>query len=134
MKSVIYMTATNPRIYYSGAIFQLGSKGPDTQLEDMTFQETSYIPHLSSNDKTIVSFIEENIVIRTHIPYVSPIHNKYPKRDYEDEINESFTAPRKCRPYCRCNACHMASRKAMDELDELELMSVCILTMPILIK
>jgi len=42
----------------------------------MKFQETSNIPHLSSNDTTIVSFTEENIAIRTHVPYVSPIPKK----------------------------------------------------------
>ena len=67
MKSVIYITATNPRVYYSGTIFQVDSKGPDT---DMTFQETN-IPHLSTNDTTIVSFTEENIVICTLVPYES---------------------------------------------------------------
>ena len=51
----------------------------------MTFWKTSNIPHLSYNDTTIVSFTEENIVIRTQIFYVSPILNKYPKSDYEDE-------------------------------------------------
>ena len=52
--------------------FKADSIGPDTQLRDMTFQETSNI----SNDTTIVSFTDENIVIRTHVPYVSP----FPKR------------------------------------------------------
>jgi len=86
----------------------------------MTFQETSNIPYLSSNNTTIVSFAEENIVICTHVPYVSPIPKKFPKRDYEEEINESYKPPRKCRPYCRCHACRMAFRKAMDNLEELD--------------
>ena len=34
---------------------------------DMKFQETSNIPHRSSNDTNMVSFTEENIVIRTHL-------------------------------------------------------------------
>ena len=67
MKSVIYITATNPRVYYCDTILTADSKRPDTQLGDMTFQETSNIPHLSSNDTTMVSFTEENIVIRTHL-------------------------------------------------------------------
>ena len=82
----------------------VGSKGTVTQLGDMTFQETSNVPHLSSNDTTIVSFTEKTIVVRTHIPYVSPILNKYPKRDYKDEINESFEHPRKLQPNYRCHA------------------------------
>ena len=57
-------------------MFQVGSTGPDTQLGDMTFQETSNNSHLSSNDTTIVSFTEENIVICTHRIC---IFNKYPK-------------------------------------------------------
>ena len=70
MKSVIYITATNPRVYYSETIFKVDSKRPDTQLGDVTFQETSNIPHLSSNNTTIVSFTEDIIVIRTHVPYI----------------------------------------------------------------
>ena len=64
MKSVIL---SQPLIlaYYTGTIFQVDSKGPDTQLGDMTFQETSNI--IMTNDTTIVSFTEENIVIRTHL-------------------------------------------------------------------
>ena len=41
----------------------MDSTGLDTLLGDMTFQETSNIPHLSSNDTTIVSFTEENILM-----------------------------------------------------------------------
>ena len=82
MKSVIYITATNPRVYYRDTIIQVDSKGPDTQLGDMTFQSTSNNPHLSSNDTTIVSLTEENIVTRTYVPYVSPVPKKYPKRYY----------------------------------------------------
>jgi len=61
----------------------------------MTFEETSNIPHLS-NGTTIVSFTEENIVIRAHVPYVSPIiiPKKYPKRDYEEKIKKSYKPPR----------------------------------------
>ena len=59
MKSVIYIIATNPRVYYGGAIFQVDSKGRDTQLRAMTFQKTSNIFHLSSNDTIIVSFTAE---------------------------------------------------------------------------
>ena len=70
----------------------------------MTFQETN-IPHLSTNDTTIVSFNEENIIIRTFV-----FTKQYPKRDYEDEINESFKPPQKCQPYCRYHACRMAFR------------------------
>ena len=81
------------------------------------------IVYPSSNDTIIVSFTEESIVIRTHIPYVSPISNKYLKRDYEGEINDSFKPPRKFQPYCRCHAFHMAFRKAMDDLEELDRMN-----------
>jgi len=68
MKSVIDITATNPRIYYSGTIFQVDSK------------------------------------------LLSHLLKKYLKRDYEDEINESFKPPQKCQPYCRYHACRMAFR------------------------
>ena len=34
--------------------------------------------------------------------------------------DESFKPPRKCRPYCRCYACRMAYRKAMEDLEELD--------------
>ena len=64
-------------------------------MGDITFQETSNILHLSSNDTTIVSFTEVNIVIRRHVPYVSPIRKKYPKRGYEEEINESYKPSQK---------------------------------------
>ena len=74
MKSVIYITTTNSRVYNSGKILQVDSKGPNT---DMTFQEIN-ISHLSTNDTTIVSFTEENIVIRTLVPYVSPFPKNYP--------------------------------------------------------
>ena len=82
MKSVIYITATNSRVYYSGTIFKVDSNEPGTQLGDMTFQDTSNIPHLSSNDTTIISFTEENIVIRTqvHMYPQFPIE-KYPNRE-----------------------------------------------------
>ena len=36
------------------------------------------MPHISSNDTTFVSFTEENIVILTHLPNVSPIVNRVP--------------------------------------------------------
>jgi len=73
MKSVIYITATNLRVYYRGTIFKANSEGPNTQLEDMTFPETSNLLNFSSIDTTIVSFTKENIVIQsTNIPYVSP--------------------------------------------------------------
>ena len=72
MKSVIYITATNPRVYYCGTILKVDSKRPDTPLGDMTFQETSNIPHLSSNDTTIVSFSCYNIVIRIHMFHMYP--------------------------------------------------------------
>ena len=37
MKSVIYITATNPRVYYSGTIFKPNAEGPYTQLGDVIF-------------------------------------------------------------------------------------------------
>ena len=67
----------NPRVLYSGNIFKVDPKGPDTQLGDMTFQQTSNIPNLTSYDTTIVYVAEE----KTHIPYVSLICKKYLKRD-----------------------------------------------------
>jgi len=68
MKSVIIITASNPRIYYGDTIFKTDSNGPDTHV---TFPETSNLPHLSTNDTTIVSLTEENIIIRSFVPYVS---------------------------------------------------------------
>ena len=64
---------------FGGTIFKADSKGPDTQLRDITFQETSNLPNLSSTNTTIVSFTEENIVIRTHLPYVSSFPRNIPK-------------------------------------------------------
>ena len=50
------------------------------------------------------------------MPYVSPFTRDYLKRDFEDD---SFK-PRKCRPYCRCYACRMAYRKAMEDQEEID--------------
>jgi len=116
MKSVITIIASNPRVYYGTTIFKPDSNGPAT----VSYPNTSNFPHISTNDATIVSLTEENIIIRTLVPYISPFPENYLKRDFEEELDESFKPPRKCRPYCRCYACRMAYRKAMDELEELD--------------
>jgi hypothetical protein len=116
MKSVITIIASNPRVYYDTTIFKPDSDGPAHVL----YPKTSNFLHLSTNDATIVSLTEDNIIIRTLVPYISPFPENYLKRDFEDELYESFKPPRKCRPYCRCYACRMAYRKAMDELEELD--------------
>ena len=46
MKSVISITATNPRVYHSGTIFKTNSEEPDSQVGDMTFLETLKFPNL----------------------------------------------------------------------------------------
>jgi len=78
------------------------------------------LSHLSTNNTTIILLTEENIIIRTLVPYVSPFPKNYVKRDFEEDLDESFKPPRKCRPYCRCYACRMAFRKAMEDLEELD--------------
>ena len=68
MKSIITIIASNPRIYHDYNIFKPDSNGP----AHVPFPETSHFPHLSTNDTTIVSLTDENIIIRTLVPYVSP--------------------------------------------------------------
>ena len=114
MKSVITIIASNPRVYYDTTIFKPDSDGPG----HVSYPNTSNFPHLSMNDSTIVSLTEEEEIIRTLVPYVSPFPRDYLKRDFEDDLDESVTLPRKYRPYCRCYACRMAYRKAMQDLEE----------------
>ena len=118
MNSVITIIASNPRVYYNTTIFKPESDGP----LNVSYPNASNFPHLSTNDATIVSLTEEAIIIRTLIPYVSPFPKDYLKRDLEEELleDESVKPPRKCRPYCRCYACRMAYRKAMEDLEELD--------------
>jgi len=52
-------------------IFEVRWNAADPQLGDMIYEATSNVPTLWNYYTTIVSFTEENIVIRTHIPYVS---------------------------------------------------------------
>ena len=100
MKSVITIIASNPRAYYDTKIFKPDSNGPAT----VSYPNTSNFPHISTNDATIVSLMEENIIIWTLVPYISPFPENYLKRDFEEELDESFKPSRKCRPYCRCYA------------------------------
>ena len=86
MKSVIYIAATNPRVCHSGTIFKPNLEGHNTQLGDVTFLDTSNLPLLSTNDTIIASLPDENIVIRTLVPYISPFPKNYLKRDFEEEM------------------------------------------------
>ena len=107
MKSVIAIIANNPLIHYDYNIFKPNSNGP----ANVSFPETSNFSNLTTNDTTIVSLTDENIIIRTLVPCVSPYPKDYLiKRDFEEDLDESFKPPRKCRPYCRCYACRMAYR------------------------
>ena len=94
MKYVITIIASNPRIYYDYNIFKPDSNGPAHE----SFPETSNFPHLSTNDTTIVSLTDENIIIGTLVPYVSPFPKDYLKRNFEEVLDEFFKPPRKCQP------------------------------------
>ena len=53
--SVIYITATNPCVYFSSTVFEVGSNAShDTQLGVMMSEEISNVPHLSTIDTNIV--------------------------------------------------------------------------------
>ena len=71
MKFVITIIASNPRVYYDTTIFKHDSNGPTT----VSHPNNSNFPHISTNDATIVSWTEENVIIRTLVPYVSPSEN-----------------------------------------------------------
>ena len=90
MKSVITIIASNPRVYYDTTIFKPDSNGPTT----VSSPNTSNFPHISTNDATIVSLTEEQIIIRTLIPYISPFPENYLKRDFENDLDESYKPPR----------------------------------------